>query len=118
LEIVITGGKNKGESSSSPNAAGGDIGRKGNSDNPNAPIANSSKSPMPSNCNENTQKSQGKIGSAISDIGSPSTITNNRSTAPSSVNNSSKGLFPNIPTLPAPPNAKQNKQDTHLKFCT
>ncbi|MCG9760780.1 hypothetical protein L1D50_16905 [Pseudoalteromonas sp. Isolate6] len=108
LEIVITGGKNKGESSSSPNAAGGDIGRKGNSDNPNAPIANSSKSSMPSNGNENTQKSQGKIGSAISDIGSPSTITNNRSTAPSSGNNSSKGLFPNIPTLPAPPNAKNH----------
>ena len=111
LEIVITGGKNKGESSSSPNAAGGDIGRKGNSDNPNAPIANSSKSSMPSNGNENTQKSQGKIGSAISDIGSPSTITNNRSTAPSSGNNSSKGLFPNIPTLPAPPNAKNHMSE-------
>ena len=108
LEIVITDGPNKGESSSSPNAAGGDIGRKGNSDNPNAPIANSSKSSMPSNGNENTQKSQGKVGSAISDIGSPSTITNNSSTAPSSGNNSSKGLFPNIPTLPAPPNAKNH----------
>jgi len=74
LEIVITSGKNKGESSSSPNVAGGDIGRKGSSDNPSASINNT-----PSNGTSNKQRAARSTGQKVPDINSPSETNSNLS---------------------------------------